>query len=237
MTDLALHLLRDALDSFAEKDGKKAIEVRDRDEEIDSMYTSLFRELLTYMMEDPGTVAFGIHLLFCAKNIERMGDHATNIAEAVYYMIEGHCVCQGAPEGGHDQRNDDRTSPPATNRVPALPRYAIYFVPPAETEFFRFGSAVLGYDCYTGGSVKRPAILDAEPELWDRLTAEPRRYGFHATLKAPFNLSPSCREAQLVSALHSFAGLGHAIPALTPAVRMLSGFAADRAGGRLAGAR
>jgi phosphate transport system protein len=54
------------------------------------MYTSLFRELLTYMMEDPATVAFGIHLLFCAKNIERMGDHATNIAEAVYYMVEGH---------------------------------------------------------------------------------------------------------------------------------------------------
>jgi hypothetical protein len=107
-----------------------------------------------------------------------------------------------------------------------LPRYAIYFVPSAETEFFRFGSAVLGYDCYTGGSVKRPALFDAEPELWDGLTAEPRRYGFHATLKAPFNLSPSCREAQLVSALHSFAGLGHTISALTPAVRMLSGFAA-----------
>lgn len=107
-----------------------------------------------------------------------------------------------------------------------MPRYAIYFVPPAETEFFRFGSAVLGYDCYTGGGIKRPAILDAEPEFWDRLTAEPRRYGFHATLKAPFDLAPSCREAQLVSALHSFAGLGHAIAALTPAVQMLSGFAA-----------
>jgi putative phosphonate metabolism protein len=107
-----------------------------------------------------------------------------------------------------------------------LPRYAIYFVPSAETEFFRFGSAVLGYDCYTGGSIKRPAIFDAEPELWDGLAAEPRRYGFHATLKAPFNLSPSCREAQIVSALHSFAGLGHTISALTPAVRMLGGFAA-----------
>lgn len=98
MTDLALHLLRDALDSFAEKDGKKANDVRNRDEEIDSMYTSLFRELLTYMMEDPGTVAFGIHLLFCAKNIERMGDHATNIAEAVYYMIEGHAFTNERPK-------------------------------------------------------------------------------------------------------------------------------------------
>ena len=62
------------------------------------MYTSLFRELLTYMMEDPGTVAFGIHLLFCAKNIERMGDHATNIAEAVYYMVEGHAFTEERPK-------------------------------------------------------------------------------------------------------------------------------------------
>jgi hypothetical protein len=58
------------------------------------------------------------------------------------------------------------------------------------------------------------------------LTAEPRRYGFHATLKGPFHLSPSCTEAQLISAMHSFAGLGHAIPALVPVVRLLSGFAA-----------
>ncbi|MGZ5842080.1 MAG: DUF1045 domain-containing protein, partial [Xanthobacteraceae bacterium] len=71
-----------------------------------------------------------------------------------------------------------------------------------------------------------PDLLSAEPELWDCLTAEPRRYGFHATLKAPFNLSPWCQEAQPVSALHRFAGRGHAIPALTPAVRMHRGFAA-----------
>jgi phosphate transport system protein len=89
MTDLALGLLRDVLDSYAERDSRKAVEVWRRDEEIDSMYTSLFRELLTYMMEDPGTLAFGVHLLFCAKNIERIGDHATNIAESVYFIIEG----------------------------------------------------------------------------------------------------------------------------------------------------
>jgi hypothetical protein len=107
-----------------------------------------------------------------------------------------------------------------------LPRYAIYFVPASVTEFFRFGSAVLGYDCYTGGSPERPSSLDGGSELWDRLTAEPRPYGFHATLKAPFHLSPLCTEAQLISALHSFAGLGHTIPALIPTVRALSGFAA-----------
>jgi hypothetical protein len=107
-----------------------------------------------------------------------------------------------------------------------LPRYAIYFVPAAVTGFFQFGSAVLGYNCYTGAHIERPSALDSEPDLWDRLTAEPRRYGFHATLKAPFHLSPSCTEAQLVSAVYSFAGLGHAIPGLVPVVRMLSGFAA-----------
>ena len=89
MMGLAIGLLTEALDSFASSDSAKAAAVRSRDEEIDLMYTSLFRELLTYMMEDSGTVTSGVHLLFCAKNIERTGDHATNIAESVYYMVEG----------------------------------------------------------------------------------------------------------------------------------------------------
>ena len=63
------------------------------------MYNSLFRELLTYMMEDPGIVTFGVHLVFCTKNIERMGDHATNIAETVHYMIEGHSIPDPRPKG------------------------------------------------------------------------------------------------------------------------------------------
>ena len=67
----------------------KALAVWRGDEEIDAVNNSLFRELLTYMMEDPRTIRLCIHLLFCAKNIERMGDHATNIAETVYYMVEG----------------------------------------------------------------------------------------------------------------------------------------------------
>jgi phosphate transport system protein len=98
ITSLALHQLTDVLDSFVARDSKLAMTVWQRDEEIDSMYTSLFRELLTYMMEDPGTIAFGIHLLFCAKNIERMGDHMTNIAEAVYYMVEGHSFMSERPK-------------------------------------------------------------------------------------------------------------------------------------------
>jgi phosphate transport system protein len=92
MANLALIQLRDALDSFARQDLAKAATVKARDEEVDRMYTSLFRELLTYMMEDPGTIASGLHLLFCSKNIERMGDHTTNIAESVQYIIAGYAL-------------------------------------------------------------------------------------------------------------------------------------------------
>ena len=79
----------------------KALAVWRGDEEIDAICTSLFRELLTYMMEDPRNITFCIHLLFCAKNIERMGDHATNIAETVHYMIEGTSDHRTAAEGRH----------------------------------------------------------------------------------------------------------------------------------------
>ena len=69
------------------------------DEEIDAVYNSLFRELLTYMMEDPRNITFCTHLLFCAKNIERIGDHATNIAETVYYIVEGRALTDERPKG------------------------------------------------------------------------------------------------------------------------------------------
>jgi phosphate transport system protein len=66
---------------------------------VDAICTSLFRELLTYMMEDPRNISFCIHLMFCAKNIERIGDHATNIAETVFYMIEGQQIQAPRPRG------------------------------------------------------------------------------------------------------------------------------------------
>jgi Protein of unknown function (DUF1045) len=113
-----------------------------------------------------------------------------------------------------------------TAAVSQGPRYAIFYVPPADSELFRFGSAVLGYDCYLGRTVARPVELAREPDRWENLTTEPHRYGFHATLKAPFYLKPACTEAQLVSALNSFAGLGHAVPSFMPKLEMLSGFAA-----------
>ena len=89
LADLALTQLKEVLDVYATRSVEKIGFVRDRDDQIDAMYTSLFRELLTYMMEDPRNITPCTHLLFCAKNIERIGDHATNIAETIYYIVTG----------------------------------------------------------------------------------------------------------------------------------------------------
>ncbi len=89
LAELALTQLKEVLDTYASRSMDRIRFVRDRDDQIDAMYTSLFRELLTYMMEDPRNITACTHLLFCAKNIERIGDHATNIAETVYYVVTG----------------------------------------------------------------------------------------------------------------------------------------------------
>jgi phosphate transport system protein len=99
MTDLVLGQLKQVLDSYARRDAEMAIAVWRGDEEIDAVNNSLFRELLTYMMEDPRNITFCTHLLFCAKNIERMGDHATNIAETVHYIVEGRPLPEERPKG------------------------------------------------------------------------------------------------------------------------------------------
>ena len=99
MTDLVLGQLKLVLDAYGRRDVSKAMTVWRGDEEIDAACTSVFRELLTYMMEDPRNISFCIHLMFCAKNIERMGDHATNIAESVYYIIEGQQLGDERPKG------------------------------------------------------------------------------------------------------------------------------------------
>jgi phosphate transport system protein len=99
MADLVLSQIKDVLDSYARRDVEKALAVWRGDEEVDAVNNSLFRELLTYMMEDPRNISLCIHLLFCAKNIERMGDHATNIAETVYYMVEGRPLADERPKG------------------------------------------------------------------------------------------------------------------------------------------
>ena len=99
MGELVLGRMREVLDSYSRRDLDVALAVWNGDEEVDSLCTSLFRELLTYMMEDAHNITYCIHLMFCAKNIERMGDHATNIAETVYYIIEGRAIAEQRPKG------------------------------------------------------------------------------------------------------------------------------------------
>ncbi len=99
MTDLVQSQVKSVLDAYAAHDLPAAMKVWKGDEEIDAICTSLFRELLTYMLEDPRNIGFCIHLMFCAKNIERIGDHATNIAETVFYMIEGQPLLNQRPKG------------------------------------------------------------------------------------------------------------------------------------------
>lgn len=89
MSGLILGQVHAALDAYASRNSAAAIEVCNRDDEIDALYTSLFRELLTYMMEDPRLITQCTHLLFAAKSLERAGDHATNVAEAAYYLDTG----------------------------------------------------------------------------------------------------------------------------------------------------
>jgi len=87
-------LVRDAMTAFRNRDSVLALAVRGRDVELDELYTRLFRELLTYMVEDPRTITSCAHLLFIAKNIERIGDHATNIAEYTHFIVEGEMLSE-----------------------------------------------------------------------------------------------------------------------------------------------
>jgi phosphate transport system protein len=89
MSQLALAMVKDVLDAYVDRDVDKAIAVWHRDDDVDDMYTSLFRELLTYMLEDPRNISACIDLLFVAKNLERIADHTTNVAEKIHYMIYG----------------------------------------------------------------------------------------------------------------------------------------------------
>jgi len=91
-------MIKDMLDAYVERDADKAMAVWLHDEEIDDLYTSLFRELLTYMIEDPRTITACTHLLFMAKNLERIGDHTTNIAETLYFLVHGTPLTEVRPK-------------------------------------------------------------------------------------------------------------------------------------------
>ena len=98
MSNIVLEQLKVVLDAYATRDEVRALEVWQRDGEVDVLYTSLFRELLTYMMEDPRNISLCTHLLFCAKNIERIGDHATNVAETIHYLVTGQLLTEERPK-------------------------------------------------------------------------------------------------------------------------------------------
>lgn len=101
----AARQVREVMRAYVERDGDAALRVRENDAELDTLYTGLFRELLTYMMEDARAITACTHLLFMAKNIERIGDHATNIAENVWFLIHGEELL--APR---DKRDDTNTT-------------------------------------------------------------------------------------------------------------------------------
>ncbi len=92
-------MIKDVLDSYSERDPDKARRIWESDADIDQMYASVFREFLTYMMEDPRCISTCTHILFVAKNLERIGDHATNIAESVYFLVTGEPLTGQRPKG------------------------------------------------------------------------------------------------------------------------------------------
>jgi phosphate transport system protein len=98
MGRLAQEELKNILDAYSRSDATMALEVWRSDEDLDALYNSIFRELLTYMMEDPRNISLCTHLLFGAKNMERIGDHATNIAENIHYLVHGKPLSEGRPK-------------------------------------------------------------------------------------------------------------------------------------------
>lgn len=106
------------------------------------------------------------------------------------------------------------------------PRYAIYYVPEADSALYHFGAELLGYDAFTGQTCAQPADTLRRFPGWHDLTQDPRKYGFHATLKAPFVLDGTAHEADLVAAVESFVAKPRSIPSFTPRVAVLSDFIA-----------
>jgi phosphate transport system protein len=102
MNEWATELMKDVLDAYAQRNVELAQAVWTRDAELDALEDSVFRDLLTHMMEDPRNISFCAHLLFCSKNIERIGDHATNIAETVVYLVTGETLPSDRPKGRPD---------------------------------------------------------------------------------------------------------------------------------------
>ncbi len=110
--------------------------------------------------------------------------------------------------------------------MPQYPRYAIYFVPSADSALYRFGAELIGYDVYSGELLPFAESIESEIEGWKQLTADPRKYGFHATLKAPITLAPGKTEDELAEAMREFAKTPRTLPLIAPTVRSISSFIA-----------
>jgi putative phosphonate metabolism protein len=110
--------------------------------------------------------------------------------------------------------------------MPQAARYAIYHVPPADASLYRFGAALLGYDAFAPNELAHPTQATSTFADWHELTADPRKYGFHATLKAPFLLKDGATEADLVAAFDRFIATPREIPVVTPVVRTIGSFIA-----------
>jgi putative phosphonate metabolism protein len=107
-----------------------------------------------------------------------------------------------------------------------FPRYAIYYISPPGSDLDRFGAQMLGYDAFSGADLPFPQGITQTVPDWRDLTSDPRKYGFHATLKAPLSLAPGKTEAELLAACEAFAGIVRPIPVITPVVDSISGFIA-----------
>jgi phosphate transport system protein len=115
MAEVASLQLKDVLDAYAQRDVERAKAVWASDTELDALEDSVFRDLLTFMMEDPRNISFCTHLLFCSKNIERIGDHTTNVAETIVYLVTGEAMPTERPKGGRP------AAPPAADSKEPTP--------------------------------------------------------------------------------------------------------------------
>lgn len=105
LSALVLSQLEEVLSAYERRDGDKAAEIRRKDQDIDALHTTVFRDLLTYMLEDVKNIRICTHLLFCAKNIERIGDHVTNLAETIHYIQTGEILDDDRPKADESSSN------------------------------------------------------------------------------------------------------------------------------------
>jgi phosphate transport system protein len=103
MADIAQSMVRDVLNAYGSRDAQLAVAVIDRDEKVDNFYNSIFRNLVAHMMENPSTISSAAQLLFVARNLERIGDHATNVAEMVYFAATGVYYAERVKPGGAEK--------------------------------------------------------------------------------------------------------------------------------------